>query len=275
MTTPAPVVPGDMCSPWPVELCCSTEGVEQEVIDRWVRVASQILFRLSGRRWGPSCPITVRPCKRSCVESMIDRGWFSFGQSTGGWVPYIGADGAWRNASLCGCDKRCSCTELCEIRLDGPVYDVVSVQDGEDVLPAGSYRVDSANMLVRTDGSCWPECQDMNAPPGTAGTVAITYRLGLGLDAAAVAAVSELTCHLLKGCNPGGGCGCKANPNVTRVTRQGVMIEKADPTLIYAEGRTGLPLADLWLSTVNPFRLSQPSRVYSPDYRRPRTTTWP
>ncbi|WP_415949537.1 hypothetical protein [Streptomyces sp. KLOTTS4A1] len=48
-----------------------------------------------------------------------------------------------------------------------------------------------------------------------------------------------------------------------------------DPSLIYAEGRTGLPMADMWLSTVNPHRLTSPSRVYSPDYERPRSQQWP
>ncbi|MEV6183558.1 MULTISPECIES: hypothetical protein [Streptomyces] len=48
-----------------------------------------------------------------------------------------------------------------------------------------------------------------------------------------------------------------------------------DPTLLYSSGLTGLPLADLFLTTVNPGRLSRPSRVYSVDYQRPRKTTWP
>lgn len=264
----------ELCDPWPVALCCPVEGVAEADIARWQMVASQILFRLSGRRWGPSCPLTVRPCGKSCFESFIDRGITGY-PSTGGWVPYIGIDGQWRNASVCGCSSGCSCTELCELRLDGPVYDIVSVQAGEVTLPPEAYRVDAGNVLVRTDGECWEACQDMAAPIGTEGTAAVTYRVGLALDESAIAAVSELTCHLLKGCNPGGGCGCRANANVTRLTRQGVQQDMADPTLIYAEGRTGLPLTDLWLSTVNPYRLSQPARVYSPDYRRPRQTVWP
>ncbi|MEV5583013.1 hypothetical protein AB0L39_31185 [Streptomyces parvus] len=52
-------------------------------------------------------------------------------------------------------------------------------------------------------------------------------------------------------------------------------MERADPSLIHAEGRTGLPLADLWLSTVNPYGLPSASRVFSPDYQRLRRTTWP
>ncbi|WP_331756226.1 hypothetical protein OHA04_45760 (plasmid) [Streptomyces sp. NBC_01590] len=266
----------DVCSPWPVDLCCQLpDDLDQEVIARWQLVASQILFRLSGRRWGPSCPVTVRPCRRSCLDSAPVS--FQAGVGTGPWVPYIGADGMWRNASVCGCASSCSCTELCEVRLDGPVYDIVEVLvDGEALVPE-AYRVDSPNLLVRTDGECWPDCQDMAAPCGAPGTVCVTYRTGLPLDAVAIAAVSELTCELIKACpEAAGSCGtCRLPGNVTRAVRQGVTVEMVDPTLIFQEGRTGLPLVDLWLSATNPYRLASPSRVYSPDHKRPRMTTWP
>jgi hypothetical protein len=95
------------------------------------------------------------------------------------------------------------------------------------------------------------------------------------LDDAAIAAYSELVCHLLKGCNGGGACGCKMPANVTRLSRQGVDQEFTDPTLLYTEMRTGLPGVDLWLMSANPHRLTSPSRVFSPDYRRPRSQIWP
>ncbi|MEU7093031.1 hypothetical protein [Kitasatospora aureofaciens] len=263
----------DVCDPWPVDLCCSTEGVEKAVVDRWVAVASQMLWRLSGRRWGPSCPVTVRPCRRSCLDA--DPLIVSRGGAAGPWVPYIDVDGVWRNASVCGCRSGCSCSELCEVRLVGPVYDVVSVQEGEVTLPPSAYRVDNGSLLVRTDGACWPSCQDLAARCGTDGTLCVTYRTGLPLDESAIAAVSELTCHYLKGCGSGDSCGCKTNPNLLRMRRQGVDIELGHPALIYSEGRTGLPLADAWLSAVNPYGLTSASRVFSVDHRPPRTTTWP
>ncbi|MDX2813444.1 hypothetical protein PV410_12905 [Streptomyces sp. PA03-5A] len=262
------------CQAWPVDLCCEVpEGEDgEEAVARWSLVASQLLWALSGRRLGPTCPMAVRPCRRACLESAPIS--FQAGVGTGPWVPYIGTDGQWRNASVCGCRSDCGCGELCEVYLPGPVYDVTEVDVDGTVLVPEAYRVDAAGRLVRTDGECWPTCQDLAEPPGTPGTFTVTYRLGLPLDAAAIAAVSELTCHLLKGCGGAGSCGCKANRNVTRLQRQGVDIE-FDPTLIYSEGRTGLPTVDLWLSTVNPYRMTSPSRVYSPDYKRPRTTTWP
>ncbi|WP_433341739.1 hypothetical protein [Streptomyces sp. CA-253872] len=265
------------CDPWPVELCCDVSDRDPADVERWTRVASSLLWYLSGMRWGP-CPVTVRPCSRSCLDTA---GPISFqavsGASTGGWVPYVGADGVWRNASLCGCKSSCSCSALSEIYLPGPVYDVLEVNDGGTILaPALEYRVDAPGRLVRLGGQEWPTCQQMHEPPGTPGTLTVTYRWGLPLDAAAIAAVSELTCHLLRGCSANGGsCGCKADPRVTRMTRQGVEIQRQDVSLLYAEGLTGLPLTDMWLMAVNPGRQRSPSRVYSPDFRRPRVTTWP
>jgi hypothetical protein len=271
----------DLCDPWPIDRgCCDLpDDVDPAVIERWHRVASITLWRLSGRRYGPSCPVTVRPCGRSCAEEMVS--WATLGPSTGGWVPYLGADGQWRNAAVCGCRSSCSCTQLCEVRLDGPVYDVVEVLvDGEALVPE-AYRVDVPNLLVRLDGECWPACQDMAAPCGEPGTVCVIYRTGLPLDEAAVTAVSELTCELVKACIPGGQCRLPGNTiklarqGSTMAYRQGVTVEGYDPTVLFATGRTGLFGVDLWLSTVNPFNQPYASRVYSPDMRRPRTQQWP
>jgi hypothetical protein len=263
------------CEPWPVSLCCELpDDLDPAVVERWQRVATQILFRMSGMRWGPSCPITVRPCRRACLDSYpLTVQWGTVGP----WVPYIDASGAWRNASVCGCRGDCSCGELCEIKLEGPVHDIVSVQDGAQTLVPEAYRVDAPNLLVRTDGGCWPRCQDMAAPCGTEGTLCVTYRVGLPLDDAAIAAVSEMTCELIKACpETAGSCGpCRLPATATRVLRQGVEIERADLTTIFSQGRTGLPMVDMWLAAVNPYGLASPSRVLSPDHRRARYTTWP
>ncbi|MER7742299.1 hypothetical protein ABTX34_28960 [Streptomyces sp. NPDC096538] len=261
------------CSAWPTNLCCDVDGVAEEDLERWTLVASQILFALSGRRIGP-CPVTVRPCRMACLESAPFIS-FQTRTGTGPWIPYIGTDGLWRNASVCGCQSDCSCGELCEVLLEGPVYDVTEVNIGGQVLAPEQYRVDAPGRLVRVGGGCWPSCQDMAAAPGEPGTFTVTYRIGLPVDEAAIAAVSELTCHLLKGCGGNGSCGCTSSRNFTRYVRQGVELEMPDPQVIYSQGRTGLPLVDAWLMVVNPNRLDSPSRVYSPDFRRARVQQWP
>ncbi|MGY5034361.1 hypothetical protein ACWC9U_26590 [Streptomyces sp. 900116325] len=246
---------------------------EADEIERWTRVASEILWRLSGMRWGPSCPVTIRPCGKSCVEQYAPF-WTAGVPQSGGRIPYMDDGGVWRNA-VCGCRTDCSCTELCQLKLDGPVFDVLSVVVDGVTLPPEAYRVDVPNILVRLDGECWDACQQLDEAPTEPGTAAVTYRPGLPLTEAAIAAVSELVCHYLAGCG-GGSCGCNATVrNATRISRQGIEIERPDPTIMYESGLTGLPIADAWLMAVNPYRLKSQSRAYSPDYRRPRTHQWP
>ncbi|CAL9613544.1 hypothetical protein SUDANB1_05677 [Streptomyces sp. enrichment culture] len=266
-----------VCEPWgPLDMsCCSNlpEDVTDEQLAKWQMIATRVLWALSGRRVGPSCPYVVRPCRKACLDGY---GWFIDRRpGADGLYPYI-VDGQWYNASPCGCTSDCSCTELCEIYLPGPVYDIVSVQQGELTLPndGTSYRVDNGNTLVRVDGGCWPDCQTMTAAPGTPGSFTVTYRVGLPLDELALNALSAYVCHLAKSCG-NGGCGCRLQQsrNLSRVSRQGVDLEFGDPTTAYSELRTGIPEVDLWLTVVNPYRQTSPSRVWSPDFRRPRLMT--
>lgn len=261
------------CEAWPLDpSCCpALEDADEATIGKWSKVATQILWRLSGMRWGPSCPIVVRPCRRGCLDAYpLAVHW-----AGAPWIPYIGADGQWRNASVCGCATDCSCTELCEIRLEGPVYDILSVQDGETLLPREAYRVDSGARLVRTDGNCWPGCQNLEAAPGEPDTLTVTYRTGLPLDEAAIAAYGTYVCHLVKGCGTSCGCALQQSRNVSRVSRQGVDLEFADAGALFTEGRTGIAAVDQWLAAVNPYRLTSPSRVMSPDVKPQRVITWP
>lgn len=276
----AEVLQNSPCEPWgPLDMsCCSNlpEDVTPEQLAKWQMIATRVLWALSGRRWGPSCPHVVRPCRKSCMDDFplfVDhRGGY-----TGGLYPYM-VDGQWYNASPCGCTSDCSCEELCEIRLEGPVHDIVSVQQGELILPndGTAYRVDNGNTLVRVDGGCWDSCQDMAAAPGQPGTLTVTYRIGLPLDELALNALSSYVCHLARRCG-NGSCGCRLQQtrNLSRVSRQGVDLEFGDATAAYDAMRTGIPEVDAWLMVTNPYRQTSPSRVWSPDLRRPRMTTWP
>lgn len=265
----------DTCNPWPIDLDCTDcndlpADIDPALIERWRRVASTTLWRLSGRRWGP-CPITVRPCRRSCA----DQSGLSFSHSTGELTPYI-HNGEWYNASLCGCRTDCSCVELCEVRLEGPVYAVTEVLIDGAVLDPADYRVDQPGRLVRTDDGCWPSCQDMRVDCDQPGAFCVTYEIGLPLDDTAIAAVSTLTCELLKACLPKGTCGpCRLPSRVQRATRQGVTMDFIDTSGLLEKGLTGLDIVDQWLFSVNPHRLWTPSRVMSPDVRPNRTTIWP
>lgn len=261
---------GSTCDPWPVDLeGCSglPDDLDQAVIDRWAAVATQIVWALSGRRWGP-CPVTVRPCRRSCLDGYLTTP-LSPVVGTGAWIPYPDAAGVWRNASICGCGGQCSCGELCEVYLQAPVYEITEVTIDGVVLDSDAYRVDAPSLLVRQDGGCWPDCQDLGAPDGADGTFVVEYSVGLALNEAAIAAVSAYTCELIKSVLP--DCDCQLPARVTQITRQGLTMQLIDPQDFLDKGLTGVLLTDMWIKSVNPNGLPAPARVRSPDFRGPRT----
>lgn len=253
------------CEPWPIDTSCwdlPEGGDHSALIEKWQAVASALLWRLSGRRWG-TCVITVRPCRADCGDSV-----------GGGVQPYV-YRGRWYNSRGCGCTSdACSCGAICEVRLPGPVSGIESVQVDGAVLEPEAYRVDNGDRLVRQDGGCWPDCQDMAAPDGEVGTFSVTYLRGIDLDESAIQAVSAYTYEFVKACKP--ECGdCELPKRVTQVVRQNVAAQFIDPQTYLQNGLTGLEYIDQWIRSVNPNALPQAPRVLSPDYQpEPRRTTW-
>lgn len=254
-----PLVTGP-CEPWPLDLgCCDLpDDVDPEVIERWQAVASKLLWMASGRRIG-SCEVEVRPCRRSCLDGYTTR------PASGGYTPYVDAGGTWRNGGGCGCGTACSCSSLCEVWLPTPVAEVIEVVVDGVVVDPTTYRLDSpARLVALADGECWPSCQNLALPTTEDGTFGVTIALGEPPDEAAIAAVSEFTCELVKACLP--NCKCRLPRNVVRRVANGQTVEYADMTDALNKGRTGLYLTDLWLGLVNPNRLPAPPRVLSPDW---------
>lgn len=258
--------PGGLCEVWDIDLDCMDlpDDVEQTVIDRWQSVASNILFTASGRRYG-LCEITARPCLRRC------------GGGYGLFMPYKDGEGAWRNYASCGCHDTCSCVELCEVVLPGPVASVTQVLIDEEyggdpttrVLEDTNYRLDLVGgeyRLLRTDGACWPSCSDFTAACEDVGAFCVTYMQGIALDDLAIAAVSQLAGELIKACIP--GCACMLPKNAASLTRRGVTVtfDTARPWLRV------LPLVAAFLDATNPHDLISGSTVWSPDLPATRLT---
>lgn len=270
-----------LCTPWPIdeECCVIPDGMPKSRVEMWKLVASEILWRASGMRYGPGCAIEVRPCGKDCWDELIGSGFLNQGQgyqSTGGRIPYT-VDGRWYNLA-CSCNgDSCHCGDLCEIRLDGPVHDIIEVKVDGKVLDPAMWRLDAPNRFVRLDGECFEKCQNLEAPDTEKGTASITYRIGVPLDALGLQAVSELWCSLVRGDTCGkheGECGCgecgALQKNVRRVNRQGVSYEYS-PDESEIRGFQGLtPLAQAWLALVNPDKLTRAGTVRSPDRRLPR-----
>lgn len=250
------------------DTCCSklAEAFETNPVlaQACVDQAAEILYALSGRQFGV-CEVTVRPCMEKCRPSNSS----VFGLR---WQPAL-VGGDWINVSCGSCTDSCSCTNVCEVFLPGEVYDVVQVRLDGEVVPPEQYRIDNRNYLVRTEGGCWPTCQNMAADATEVGTWEVTYGRGRPLPVAGQAALEALACELCKACI--GDKSCCLPERVTSLTRQGITMALLDPMEFLDRGRTGVYAVDLWLMAVNPKGRSKHAGVYSPDVPLVRTTTWP
>lgn len=239
--------------------CCATEwdAYSPEIQQRAEALAVGTLRALTGYRIG-GCPVTVRPCRSVCAAA-IDG--LMFGWNT---VP-INWSGAWFN---CMCvEATCGCGALCEVELPGPVGSIEQVLvDGVSLDPS-AYRVDEGRFLVRTDGTCWPDCQDLAQDTTAVGTFAVTYVQGLAVDTLGQYAAGLLACEYAKACS---GAKCRLPGGVTDITRQGISMRIE----AFPGGLTGIREVDAYVAIVNPNHLTQPSTVWTPERSRlVRTTT--
>lgn len=251
------------CATWdvdPTDVCPGWADYTSEVKDAALKLATFWLWAATGRRFGP-CPVVVRPAQKrgeplAYQTFPVIPGGDSMGVQGG---PYLYA-GRWYNA---GCTRGCCGEGGCAIVLRGPVYAVDEVLvDGAEVL-AEDYRVDvvsGAWLLVRTDGACWPVCQNFTSAVTEPGTFQVTYGLGEQIPAALELAAGRLACEYGKQLT-GGKCALPAK--MTRLSRQGVEIEVEPPAP--GEGRTGIKMVDDVVTALNPTGRRQPPRVLSLD----------
>lgn len=255
--------PADYCSTWN----SYTQGQRDSAL--WL--ASTYLWAATGRRYGP-CPVTVRPGQRQ-GEPLVYQDFPVTPGAQGVNVPggpFLFA-GRWFNS---GCATACCGTRACAIVLRGPVAGVEEVLvDGAEV-PADAYRVDvtgGAYLLVRTDGACWPVCQDMAADPSQLDTFEVTYLFGRVIPEALAIATGLLACEQAKFLASGA---CRLPAKMTRLSRQGVEVEVEPPAP--ADGLTGIREVDQVVAALNPSRRQSPPQILSPDLPEncDRVTVW-
>jgi hypothetical protein len=256
---------------WPLDTTCCDKWADADPAKQQFaqKVATELIWRLSGRRFG-LCPITVRPCRTSCDQPELPAWPPPAGQTS--WPVLTG--GGWINAACGPCARRrrdCSCVELQEITLPGPVHEITEVRVDGQVLDAAAYAVHDHRLLVRTDGEVWPDCQDLTAAPDQPGAFTVTYLQGVEVPPGGRYAAGVYACELLKACTGGQ---CRLPRRVQSLTREGVTLTFLDPMDFLDKGRTGIPEVDQWLAAVNPTGQRAPSQVYSPDLPPPRTVTW-
>lgn len=265
MTT-VPVAVASGC-PWPVDAACfedSWEGLDDDVKERSVAMASATLHRLTGYRVG-GCPVKVRPCRRSCWEvgfpSYYDM--LSYGSGVSFW-PHIDQHGMWVNS--CGCGPRdCSCdVNGCRVTLPSPVGSVTEVKVDGDVMSPSAYTLSGSDLLWAGTGDCpWPTCQNLALPDTADGTFSVTYLNSHPVDTLGAYAAGVMAMEFAKACTGGK---CRLPSSVTAVVRQGVSFEIMSGA--FPDGLTGIREVDTYLAMWNPGRLRQQTAVWSPDIRR-------
>lgn len=240
------------CS-WPTDRSCLTvpddgDEVGMAQLEAAENLAVQVLWALSGRQYGV-CPVIARPCPQGYP--------YPYGYLIGG--PLVVWDGAnWRNV-LCGCGPTCDWRAPTVVHLGSrvglPVREVLEVVIGGELIDPSEYRLEG-DLLYRI-AAPWPQ-QDLTRPLDEPGTWSVTFTRGTPPPLGTAKLVGQLAAEFLAACNGGK---CRLPRRVQTVTRQGVTYQMVDPTDIYETGRTGIPEIDLWLSSVNPHRLTSAPEV--------------
>lgn len=260
---------------WTVDVSCvpGWDDLTPEQQDTATMLAVTMLDRLTAFQFG-QCPVTVRPCSPRCSGFTGYRTWpvGQPGVSGAGspWmIPYVD-NGTWRN---CGCNNGCSCRARCEIEMDVPVAEIIEVSIDGAILDPAAYRLDReagrGPLLVRTDGDCWPECQDMNVTSGV-GVFTVEYRPGYPLPQDAPFYAGRLAGEFARAClnQP-----CALPAQMQSLVRDGVDVQILDPGLVPENILTGLADVDRWVRSVNPANLRQRPRVLSLDQKQPRVVS--
>lgn len=267
---PGPCV--DWVTPEDVANVCGSagsEGSDAIVYQTAATEASQILFELSARLYNGGCEQTVRPCRKPCsywglgvlgyplgigFDSGLGWGW---GYGFGGW--------GWGNDA-----RRCGCGYLAQITLAGyPVTAVTEVKIDGDVVDASTYRLDEHRYLTRLRDPAepsqqvfWPACQILDLDDDQPGTWSVSYQWGTAPPAAGKAAAAQLACAL----TTPESCGLPAG--TTRVTRQGIQVDRVSLVNWISSGESGL-------LQVEAFLVSQPKMRRRPAILSPDVASFP
>ena len=248
------------CDPWPLVWPCGTPPAdttdEQQAIA--VAVAQDMLWSLTGRRLG-TCTVTewYAPHSHPAIVGAFPYPFYAYAP--------------WSYAEAMRAQRKVE--QAMVIRLQSrPVESIGEVKVLGTVLDPAAYRLGRGGRLERIDGEVWP-----TSCPGAEPPVQVTYTWGIRLVPAvegdplppfaysAGIAVGEIAVELLAGMCGGA---CKLPSRLSSLSRQGVSLEFLPPGEFVKAGLTGLPLADSFIRTTNPNRLTMRSRVLSPDGAR-------
>jgi len=245
----------------------SLTGPQQQTA---LRLAAFTVYTLTGRQFG-TVTLTLRPCNATGLPPLYQTypvNLFSPWGSDGSSYPQLWIqDGVWHNG---GCGGYGCCGTACELELPKTVSITSVTVDGATVSPS-AYRIDNGYLLVRTDGACWPRCQDFSKNTGT-GVFTVTGVFGRAVPDEVLDAASILACEIGKSI---AGQPCRLPQRMQSLSRQGVSVQFPSVDNYLDRGLTGLNEVDQLIVQFNPGRLVQSPKVFSMDVSPNRMTTWP
>jgi len=206
------------CEPWcswdDVAACATPPTLDLAGQELVLDQATEILFNLTDRRYPGLCTTTRSLC-------------FTCGA-------------CWPIA--------CSCAPYPAIDLSGryPVFGAFDVVlDGVALIPS-AYRVVDRRWLVRTDGDVWPTGWNSAVDPSA---FRVSWVYGRQVPTGGRIAAAQLALEIAKLCVQDKTCALPQR--ITTIQREGVSYTVLDPLSVIQEGRTGLPLVDLWIVADN------------------------
>jgi hypothetical protein len=257
MTSPTSPV---LCSPWATSAdipagrlaqLVDVDGFTLDQIDAALLRASELLWAFSGRQWlGGGCE---EDALLRSLPPMPGTGIWPYSPSWGAcscWVNAVWLDGRpyptpWTGRHI-----------VVPTSVQLPRTSIITVSsvmvDGQSFL---GWELGPNGWLTRTDGQGWNVC---------AGDTEVTYQFGDPPPAGGRDAAIEFGIEILL--DQAGSDACRLPPNTVSVTRQGLTMELQSTDR--PDFRTGLPLVDMWLEAVNPYRRPQSAQVWSPDVPR-------
>ena len=220
-----------------------------------VKVASQLLWSMSGRKYGGINTVTE---KYVCASRA-----YRLGASARNYTPEL-VGGDMYNIPFDEFDDYAELTTdgmspSTRLRLRGrPVIKIDSVRDrtGMIVDPSNYYLVDHSTLQARS-GTAWAPCN-----------IEVTYTYGSPPPASGKAAARTLATEFIKLWS--GNDDCALPQRITAISRQGVSYTVLDNQDFIDELRTGLYVVDLFLKSSNPDKARAKARVFSPDVPRAR-----
>lgn len=265
----------DVCQPCVVsdpEAEPPVEGnVDAATLESALRVATDVVWALSGRQFSGLTTATLRPCQDPRHRYRTTDPGLSTVAQLGSTLPLsaYGYAARWVTGCHHRAVERCGCAQLHAIDLGvRPLVSVERVQLGTEVLDPTAYRIDDWRELVRLDGEPWPDCQDLTADDGDAGSFVVDVTYGKAPPEAGVRAVAALGCQLALSCNPDTASECSLPKRVTSITRQGLTMAVMDPFDFLDAGKTGVYEVDLFVKAYNPHGITRAASVRSPDLPR-------